>query len=381
MKAVVLDRVEPRTKLRCRRDPYWVRLAEGRYLGFRRMVPSSPGSWVARLFDGEKRHFQPLGDFDDLEPKERYDAAKRAAEEWFGHVGTGGATKPGTVRSACEAYVTHLRAESSEAAAKDAEGRFRRLVNDDPIARIDLAKLGMQHVSAWRTRALKAAGSEASFNRNATALRAALNLAKDQGKVPTDLAWSKWLKPIKDAGEPRTQYLTLDERAKLIQSATEQARPFFTALALLPLRPGELASLQVQHLNARGGMLRVPKGKTSWRDVPLSAEALEHFKECAKGKLPQAWLVSRGDGSQWKKEAWRDEVKEAAHGAKLPSATVAYTLRHSVITDLVVGGLDLFTVAKLAGTSVAMIEKTYGKLRAEHARNALQGLSLKPRVA
>jgi hypothetical protein len=44
---------------------------------------------------------------------------------------------------------------------------------------------------------------------------------------------------------------------------------------------------------------------------------------------------------------------------------------------LVVGGLDLFTVAKLAGTSIAMIEKTYGKLRSDRARDALQTLSLK----
>ena len=109
-------------------------------------------------------------------------------------------------------------------------------------------------------------------------------------------------------------------------------------------------------------------------------EGMKHctiqFKECAKGKLPGAWLVSRADGGQWRKEAWRDEIKLAAAGAKLPKATVAYTLRHSVITDLVKGGLDLFHVAKLAGTSILMIEKHYGQLQNEHAREALKRLSL-----
>jgi site-specific recombinase XerD len=52
-------------------------------------------------------------------------------------------------------------------------------------------------------------------------------------------------------------------------------------------------------------------------------------------------------------------------------------LRHSTITDLVTGGLDLFTVAKISGTSVAMIEKHYGHLQREHARQALKMLSLK----
>jgi hypothetical protein len=47
-----------------------------------------------------------------------------------------------------------------------------------------------------------------------------------------------------------------------------------------------------------------------------------------------------------------------------------------VITDLVTAGLDLFTVAKLAGTSVAMIEKHYGQLQHDVARRALAGLAL-----
>jgi site-specific recombinase XerD len=51
-------------------------------------------------------------------------------------------------------------------------------------------------------------------------------------------------------------------------------------------------------------------------------------------------------------------------------------MRHSVITDLVTGGLDLLTVALLSGTSVAMIERHYGHLRAEHAAAALATLAL-----
>jgi site-specific recombinase XerD len=81
-------------------------------------------------------------------------------------------------------------------------------------------------------------------------------------------------------------------------------------------------------------------------------------------------------GARWNKDAWKRPIKEAAKVAKLSRATTAYTLRHSVITDLVVGGLDLMTVAKLSGTSVVMIEKHYGHLRAEHARKALATLEL-----
>jgi site-specific recombinase XerD len=63
-------------------------------------------------------------------------------------------------------------------------------------------------------------------------------------------------------------------------------------------------------------------------------------------------------------------------GAELPANVTAYTLRHSVITDLIVSGLDVLTVARLSGTSVLMIEKHYGHLRAEHGAAGLATLAL-----
>ena len=65
-----------------------------------------------------------------------------------------------------------------------------------------------------------------------------------------------------------------------------------------------------------------------------------------------------------------------AVAAKLPAGTTAYTLRHSVISDLVHDGLDLLTVAQISGTSVAMIERHYGHLRSDVAAGALAKLAL-----
>jgi hypothetical protein len=39
-------------------------------------------------------------------------------------------------------------------------------------------------------------------------------------------------------------------------------------------------------------------------------------------------------------------------------------------------GVDVFTVAKMAGTSVQMIEKTYGHLRGAHLEDAQRALDL-----
>ncbi len=37
-----------------------------------------------------------------------------------------------------------------------------------------------------------------------------------------------------------------------------------------------------------------------------------------------------------------------------------YTLRHAVLTDMVAGGVDLLTVSRLRGTSIAMLQNTMG---------------------
>lgn len=375
-----IDRVETRAKLKPRRDPYWQRLTQGRFIGYRRMARGSEGNWLARFHTGERYEHKPLGDLAELPEKDRFDAAKRAADAWFTHLDHGGSTAGGTVKSACEAYVQKLALDSSAAAARDARLRFSRLIDEDRIGSIELTKLTARNVADWKKRVLDGGASRASFNRNATALRAALNLALKRRDVASNHAWIDELRKFENADRRRELYLTRSERLALLNAASAEAQRFIKSCLLVPFRPGDVAKLKVEHFDARQGILHVQQGKTAPRDIPLSAEAVAHFKACARGKLPSAWLVSRGKGAQWSAWQWGDAIHAARDAASLPAATCAYSLRHAVITDLVTGGLDIFTVAKLAGTSVTMIEKNYGHLQREHARAALETLSLGLRV-
>src|SRR6185369_826589 len=245
-----IDRVDSRAKLEPRREPYWYRLSAGRYIGFRRMTSTSEGSWLARYYDGQRYLSRPLGDFGTVAEKERFDAAKAAAEHWFAHLNLGGAVKAGTVEEACRDYLEHLRLTKSETSAQGASGYYRRLVFGDPIARIDLSKANRPHFEAWAMRLLKGGVSKASFNRALTPLRAALNHAKAIGKVATDQAWREALKPVKGAGKRRDLYLDAAERARLVEHATDETARYLNVLRLLPLRPGDVAALRVSHFDA-----------------------------------------------------------------------------------------------------------------------------------
>jgi site-specific recombinase XerD len=49
-----------------------------------------------------------------------------------------------------------------------------------------------------------------------------------------------------------------------------------------------------------------------------------------------------------------------------------HTLRHTLISHLLMRGTPIFTVSKLIAVSVAQIERTYGHLTAAHLRAALE---------
>ena len=385
-----IDTVIARKALKVRREPHWHKIASDSYVGFRKMTDAQDGSWLARYWDEGtgKQLFESFGKLDRKPDHQRFDLACELARDWFSHLGAGGSTDRLTVQGACHNYAKHIHAAKSAKACADLEARYQRWIEKDPIAAIELTKLTREHVNAFRTRVSKTpvaigktgqvrARSKETVNRDITALRAALNHAKEDGHVTTDFAWQSPLKPTKNTGQRRSLYLSRDERRRLIAQAPPDLADFLQGLSTLPLRPGALAALTVASFNVPLQTLTIGTDKSGEdRKVKLPPTACEFFQQLIQDKLPAAPLFSRADGKPWNKDAWKDPIKEAAQKAGLPPVTVAYTLRHSVITDLVVDGLDLSTVAQISGTSVDMVQKHYAHLRDDVATAALAKLAL-----
>lgn len=87
--------------------------------------------------------------------------------------------------------------------------------------------------------------------------------------------------------------------------------------------------------------------------------------------MPNAFLFTRDDGKPWAHSDWDELVKEAAARAQLPAGTCLYTLRHSFITQSLLDGVSTLEVSKIVGTSLTMIEKHYGHLVQDTARERL----------
>ena len=356
------------------------------------MSVSSGGTWSARYqFDDGKRKSIALSDYSGLPKHEQYDAAKREAEAWFAHIDQGGAVVRLTLRDVCEAYADSLeaRGESGRKSAIDVRRRFSQYVYDDHrFAAKELGKLTRHDLIAWRERLTttptkKGVARKANtLNRDMTCLRAALNLAKEQSWVTTDLAWRGPLKPVTARENPevsskRGLYLDLFERRRLVSESPPDLQLLIKAMCLLPLRPGALAALRVQDFEKTRALLTVREDKAGQgRVIPLPDEACRLIKLQCASKLPAALIFTRADGVQWNKDNWKKPLRLGAKQAGLPDSIVMYTLRHSVITDMVQTGVPLLTIAQLAGTSVRMIEQHYGHLRQDAALAALARLTV-----
>lgn len=365
-----------RQDLKPRREPYWHCIRVGLYVGFRRTADGE-GTWIARqLKEGTKKYLLrslgALADFND---------AVRETQAWAGAVDAGGSHKSVTVEAACRAYVEHQKNQVSKANGADAEGRFERLVYGTTLGTIPLDRLRTTQIKTWLNAQLDNDGDEEtlrkskdSANRNLTTLKAALNLALRDRLVATDAGW-KTVTRFPGASRRREQFLNADDRAALLKHCGADLAALVKALMLTAVRPGEIATANVGDFEKKQGTL-ILTGKTGRRTVTLSTAARDFFADQAKGKLPSAPLLSDNFGNRWNKDSWKKRFKEATKAAKLPSDVVLYTLRHVAISEMIAGGVDTFLVAKLAGTSTAMIDKHYGHLRHEQTRARLDAVAM-----
>lgn len=363
--ANLLDSPTKRGKLTPRREPYWELLKKGSAIGFRKLE-SGDGTWIARWRDDEnKQKYRALGNFD------QYDDASKAARDWVESCEQGASPQVTTVKEACEAYVTGLKAEGRKDTAKDAEGRLKRLVYSDHIGKYPLDKLKTTHIQKWMNDQINddeeaddedIRRSKDGANRNLATLKAALNAALHNRLVATDAGW-KTVKAFPKVGARRKDaFLGREQRTALINACPDDLQLLVKAMLLTGARPGELATLNACDFDKRLGCLTL-NGKTGKRIVAISTAAAAFFAEAGKDKIGAAPMLATSYGQRWNKDSWKKIFKEAAAAANLSEAVVMYSLRHTAISEMILAGMDSFIVAKLAGTSVAMIETNYGHLK------------------
>src|SRR5215469_15988984 len=84
-----LDSRDARSKLTLGKEPYWVKITKGCYVGYRRGATTQVGNWIARYRDANGRQkYHALGPADDALDADGHVAlsfaqAQEKARDWF----------------------------------------------------------------------------------------------------------------------------------------------------------------------------------------------------------------------------------------------------------------------------------------------------------
>ena len=278
-----------------------------------------------------------------------------------------------TVGEAVEKYTSNRRWLQGSAAADRDDKLFARTLHGEPLARVLLAELDATHIEDWRNGLIKCGRSRQTANRILRQFKAAMNYAFKKNLIATQPWKSVDAFPVPERS--RQTYLTIDERRVLLAASGPELRTFLTALLYTAARPGELERLTVRDLDLVSSTLRLTmsKGKGGTereRFFCLSGAALEFFRLQAAGKADGDLLVApRG----WGRTRWSRAIRKTVAGINtrrrevdpqardFPVDVCCYDMRHTAISDWLVNSVDIGTVAKLAGTSVLMIDRHYHK--------------------
>ena len=174
--------------------------------------------------------------------------------------------------------------------------------------------------------------------------------------------------------------MTSDQVIKLLESAKEHQSSFvylFIMVALeTSMRRSEILSIRVENIATDRRIIFIPHAKAGAREQPITkklSKYLEsHLQTMEKG---QEWLFpssrSKCGHIRWPEHAFREVVKNAGLD---PKQIVMHTLRHTAITHLVQGGVDLPTVQRISGHKTLQMVARYSHQNGEHIQAAMDVL-------
>ena len=213
----------------------------------------------------------------------------------------------------------------------------------------------------------------ASANRCLAQLKAALNLAWREGKVPSDKEWRK-VKPFEGADAARVRYLTVAECKRLLRGCQPAFGKLVRAALETGARYGELIRLRVEDFNRDTGTVAIRISKTGKpRHIVLTDEGAAFFVElCARRGGTEPMLL-KAHGGTWRKSHQLRPMLEACRRGKIDPPINFHVLRHTWASLATMNGVPLLIVTKNLGhTDTRMVERHYGHLAPSYISEAIR---------
>lgn len=301
----------------------------------------------------------------------------------------------GTVAVVVEEYLGwiaghHARAKATHATARAQLARFGRhaspLTGGTPIGALPFDRVTSAMVEDYQATLLllsTPANTVRAYMARVRALwrwaeKKEARRARDERRAPAVLYSPIDAEMISRKTTARDRTLTEDEAERLLAATPEPllfpvACGLFTGMRLdevLHLRTDLDVDLELGTLAVREQPTWRPKTDHSVRVIPIAAPLRPILEHHLVHFASERWMVpSLTDANRPfdRKTFWTHFVRVITAAGMIASRThpqgvTFHTLRHTFASWLVRRGVDLYTVAKLLGDSLAMVEKTYAHL-------------------
>jgi integrase len=214
----------------------------------------------------------------------------------------------------------------------------------------------------------------ASANRMLSVLKAALNHAFDEGRVPSNSAWGRRVKKFRGIASTRARYLAVEEAKRFLDGCDDIFRPLARAALETGMRYSELARLEVSDFDKASGTILVRKSKSArQRHVILTPEGVAFFSHATAGRTPAELMFTMGNGAPWGhgNQGWY--VQQANARGKIDPPIHFHLLRHTWASLAVMNAVPLVVVARNLGhVDTRMVERVYGHLAPSFVADAIR---------
>lgn len=211
--------------------------------------------------------------------------------------------------------------------------------------------------------------SNATANRYVFALMGLLRWGREQDLVQRAPVFNR----LDEGNNKRTRWLTQEQEEQIVGWLKDHGRPFealcVRVLGQTGMRSGELCSLTLDQIDAKGGMLTLidQKDGTGEEGIPIEPEMAATLWYCIEaGAMPTKAVLLK----------W---FKKAAKACGIPvgrkkDGLVVHSLRHSTATRLIQAGVNPAEVQAYMRHKSWATTQRYVKITGEQKRNALEAL-------
>ena len=395
-----LDTRSARFKLPVKKSGYWVPIARGFALGYRKGPKG--GVWLARLIDDKGRRETRLGPADDAldADGERifdYAQAQAKARTWLTSLDAEERIGPYTVDRCLDDYITDYKRRGGKALDRleiTANAFIRPQLGMREVKELTATAIRQWHAALAESparlrsrqnsiqrnvRDIDLGDPDAIRQRRATAnrvfgvLKAALNLAFREGHAASDETWRR-VKPFREASAPKIRYLGHAETQRLVNACDPDFRPLVQCALLTGCRYGEIIGFCVSDFDRDAGTVSVRTAKAGRpRHVVLNDDGIRLFEFCVAGKTHAALVFTRSDGARWGRSHQHRPLREACRRAAIDPPASFHILRHTYATHLLQAGAPLPVIAANLGHSdTRMTERHYAHLVPSHVAQVIR---------